>query len=402
MSEWREFKIKEVANVVAGGTPKTSIHEYWNGSISWITPKDLSNHKNKYISNGSRSITDLGLKKSAAKLLPPETILLTSRAPIGYMAIAENEITTNQGFKNIICDKNKVNNHFLYYYLLVNMDQIKGFASGATFPEISGKTLKNIRIQIPNIESQTKIADVLSTYDRLIENNSRRIQILEQTAEELYKEWFVRMRFPGYENTKFDKGIPEGWEVQKLSGLIRVTDGTHDTPKEVTDGVPLVTGRNIINGQIDFNTTYNISKEDHKKINVRSSIEKYDVLYSNIGTIGQMAIVHNDNKYSVKNLIILKTSQYDCYEYIYLHFKNEACQRHFDSIASGASQKFISLTEMRNYKILIPKKETLEQFKIYVSNLFNQIVLLSNQNQNLIKQRDLLLLRLMNGTIIVK
>src|SRR5699024_10561589 len=151
----------------------------------------------------------------------PETILLTSRAPIGYMAIAENEITTNQGFKNIICDKNKVNNHFLYYYLLVNMDQIKGFASGATFPEISGKTLKNIRIQIPNIESQTKIADVLSTYDKLIENNNRRIQILEQTAEELYKEWFVRMRFPGYENIKFDKGIPEGWEVKKVKGLVK-------------------------------------------------------------------------------------------------------------------------------------------------------------------------------------
>src|SRR5699024_726132 len=155
----------------------------------------------------------------------PETILLTSRAPIGYMAIAENEITTNQGFKNIICDKNKVNNHFLYYYLLVNMDQIKGFASGANNPEITRKTLKNIRIQIPNIESQTKIADVLSTYDKLIENNNRRIQILEQTAEELYKEWFVRMRFPGYEKTKFDKGIPEGWEVRRVKDLGEVITG---------------------------------------------------------------------------------------------------------------------------------------------------------------------------------
>lgn len=275
-------------------------------------------------------------------------------------------------------------------------------SKGTKMPRGDKKAILKYIIPDYPVYYQTKIADVLSTYDKLIENNNRRIQILEEIAEELYKEWFVRMRFPGYEKTKFHKGIPEEWKVQKLSDLIRVTDGTHDTPKEVTDGVPLVTGRNIINGQIDFNTTYNISKEDHKKINVRSSIEKYDILYSNIGTIGQMTIVHNDNKYSVKNLIILKTSQYDCYEYIYLHFKNEACQRHFDSIASGASQKFISLTEMRNYKILIPKKETLEQFKIYVSNLFNQIVLLSDQNQNLKKQRDLLLPRLMNGTITVK
>src|SRR5699024_492882 len=94
-----------------------------------------------------------------------------------------------------------------------------------TFPEISGKTLKNIRIQIPNIDSQTKIADILSTYDRLIENNNRRIKILEQTAEELYKEWFVRMRFPGYEKSKFDKGIPEGWEVKKLSEFSELVHG---------------------------------------------------------------------------------------------------------------------------------------------------------------------------------
>ncbi|WP_277674216.1 restriction endonuclease subunit S [Piscibacillus halophilus] len=292
------------------------------------------------------------------------------------------------------------NKRFIYYFLkTIGLEQ---FNSGAGVPTLNRNHINLLKVKIPKKTIQTKIADVLSTYDRLIENNNRRIQILEQTTEELYKEWFVRMRFHGYEKTKFDRGIPEGWEVQKLSDLIRVTDGTHDTPKEVTDGVPLVTGRNIVNGQIDFNTTYNISKEDHKKINVRSSIEKHDILYSNIGTIGQMTIVNSDNKYSVKNLIILKTSQYDCYEYIYLHFKNEACQRHFDSIASGASQKFISLTEMRNYKILIPKKETLEQFRIYVSNLFNQIVLLSNQNQNLIKQRDLLLPRLMNGTITVK
>src|SRR5699024_6700338 len=131
-------------------------------------------------------------------------------------------------------------------------------------------------------------------------------------------------------------------------------------------------------------------------------INKNDILYSNIGTIGQMALVQDNNKYSVKNLIILKTNSYQFHEYIYLHFKNEACQQYFNSVASGASQKFISLTEMRKYKLLVPREEVLKLFKSKTNNLFIQIENLNNQNLNLVKQRDLLLPRLMNGTIEVK
>lgn len=397
----KEYKISELGKIARGKSKHRPRNDkiLYSGEYPFIQTGDVKK-ANLYIDKHSNTYNEVGLKQS--KLWDKGTLCITIAANIADTAILKYSACFPDSIIGFQAYEDSSDVRYIKYYFDIYKKHMESISMGATQNNLSVAKLESITFKVHKLEEQTKIADVLSTYDTLIENNNRRIQILEQTAEELYKEWFVRMRFPGYENTKFDKGIPEGWEVQKLSGLIRVTDGTHDTPKEVTDGVPLVTGRNIINGQIDFNTTYNISKEDHKKINVRSSIEKYDVLYSNIGTIGQMAIVHNDNKYSVKNLIILKTSQYDCYEYIYLHFKNEACQRHFDSIASGASQKFISLTEMRNYKILIPKKETLEQFKIYVSNLFNQIVLLSNQNQNLIKQRDLLLPRLMNGTIIVK
>lgn len=293
------------------------------------------------------------------------------------------------------CDIN-----FMYYYLKTL--KLEEYNNDAAVPGLNRNLAHGLRISVPNLAFQEKIANVLSIYDKLIENNNRRIEVLEQTAEEIYKEWFVRMRFPGYENTKFVKGIPEGWEVKKLNEIFDVSDGTHDTPKEEIDGFPLVTGRNIINGQIDFSTTYNISEENYKKINVRSAINKNDILYSNIGTIGQMTIVQDNNKYSVKNLIILKTSVYQFHEYIYLHFKNDACQSFFNSVASGASQKFISLTEMRKYKLLVPGEEILELFKLKTSNLLIQIENLNKQNLNLAKQRDLLLPRLMNGTIEVK
>lgn len=304
----------------------------------------------------------------------------------------------------ILRTKKDYSPRFIYYVLSdSNFFRYADVTSkGTKMPRGDKNTIMKYTIPRYDIETQHEIANILFTYDKLIENNNRRIEILEQTAEEIYKEWFVRMRFPGYENVDFDKGIPEKWEIKSLNKLFNITDGTHDTPKEVIEGIPLVTGRNIVNGQIDFSTTYNISEEDYKKINVRSAIIKNDILYSNIGTIGQMTIVQEDNNYSVKNMIILKTNVYEFHEYIYLHFKNDICQRYFNSVASGASQKFISLTEMRKYKLLVPNEEILGLFKKKVSSIFIQVENLHKQNQNLNKQRDLLLPRLMNGTIEVK
>ncbi len=116
MSEWKEVRLGDVCEIIGGGTPSTKIEEYWNGNISWITPKDLSNYDRKYIFSGERNITEEGLNNSSAKLLPKGTILFTSRAPIGYIAIAGKELCTNQGFKSLICKK-EAYNQFIYYLM---------------------------------------------------------------------------------------------------------------------------------------------------------------------------------------------------------------------------------------------------------------------------------------------
>lgn len=209
-----EYRISDIGQVIGGGTPSTSIDEYWNGNIPWISPKDLTNYNCVYISCGENFISEKGLNKSGTKLLPENTVLFSSRAPIGYVAIAANSICTNQGFKSIICDPDKVDYLYLYYYLKANLQYIKLFANGATFPELSGKAMKNIKINIFNdVKYQRKIADTLFKYDNLIENNNKRIKSLEQMAENLYKEWFVRFRFPGYENAEFENGIPKDWNI---------------------------------------------------------------------------------------------------------------------------------------------------------------------------------------------
>ncbi len=397
-----EYRIKDIGEVVGGGTPRTDTPEYWNGNIPWLSPVDLSNYSNIFISKGQNNITELGLKKSSTKLLPKDTVLLSSRAPIGYLAIAENEICTNQGFKSIICDKKKVVPLFLYYYLKLNIEQLKSFASGATFPELSGNTLKKIKIQLPPLPTQQKIASILSAYDNLIQNYKKQIEALQTGTCELYKEWFVRFRFPDWQTTRFENGIPEGWKVIRLSDFCKVTDGTHDTPDQVDEGIPLVTGKAVKNGEIDFSIPYNISIEDHEKIKKRSGLKTGDILFSNIGTVGNSCLVEYDREFSVKNMIIFKPETIEKSMYLYYLITSDSCQQLFSAQTNGSTQQFLGLDFMRNFKILVPENSIISEFGKKQEVIYAKIRNLRKQITNLTQQRDLLLPRLMSGKLEVK
>ncbi|WP_018962470.1 restriction endonuclease subunit S, partial [Sporolactobacillus vineae] len=172
-TKWNVASICDIGDVVGGGTPKKTVDEYWNGDISWITPKDLSNYNRRLICTGHRNITNKGLCNSSARLLPKGTVLFSSRAPIGYLAIAGKELCTNQGFKSVICNKEKINNYFLYYLLIVKRHYLENIAGGSTFKEISGKVLKEFEIPLPPIEEQNVIARMLSHLDDKIEINTK-------------------------------------------------------------------------------------------------------------------------------------------------------------------------------------------------------------------------------------
>src|SRR5439155_17898858 len=148
--------------------------------------------------------------------LPADTVLLSTRAPVGYVAIAAVPLATNQGFKNLVCKPGVAVPGFVHYLLKHNTEVLESHATGATFKELSGSRLKAIEFQLPSTDAQTRIADTLSTYDDLIENNRRRMALLEEAARQLYREWFVHLRFPGHEHTRIINGVPEGWESRPL------------------------------------------------------------------------------------------------------------------------------------------------------------------------------------------
>ncbi|MFU2135380.1 restriction endonuclease subunit S, partial [Gallibacterium anatis] len=191
MSEWNIKKLSEVADIIGGGTPSSKENAYYeNGTIAWLTPKDLSNHKEMYISKGERNITQLGLKNSSAKLLPKGAVLFSSRAPIGYVAIAKNTLSTNQGFKSLILKSGHIP-EFYYYLLKNNISLFEARASGSTFKEVSGQVVKDTELKIPDTETQRNIVKILKPLDDKITLNTQTNQTLEQIAQAIFKHWFI-------------------------------------------------------------------------------------------------------------------------------------------------------------------------------------------------------------------
>ncbi|MDE0291203.1 MAG: restriction endonuclease subunit S [Candidatus Dadabacteria bacterium] len=244
---WRKFTIGEVADIVGGGTPSTKKPENFDGNIPWLTPKDLSGHHDRYIDRGRRNLSQAGLENSSAKLVPARSVLLSTRAPIGYVALAKNPISTNQGFRNLLVKKG-FSPEFLYYWLTQNTEELKRRASGSTFSELSGSALKNIELHLPSLPTQQTIASILGALDDKIELNRKMSETLEQMAQALFKSWFVdfdpvrakmegRWRrgesLPGlpadlwelFPNSmmKSEMGkLPEGWNATPLIELIEI------------------------------------------------------------------------------------------------------------------------------------------------------------------------------------
>lgn len=292
------------------------------------------------------------------------------------------------------------NMKFLYYY--IKLLHLESYNNDAAVPGLNRNLAEKLKISCPDLQTQNRIADILSAYDDLIENNNKRIKLLEQMAENLYKEWFVCFRFPGYENAEFENGIPKGWTIKRMQEFCYVTDGTHNSPKSVDIGIPLITGKCISNGFIDFNISYNISSSEHESIKKRSGLKSGDIIFSNIGTVGNCCIIDYDREFSVKNVIIFKPKTMVETSYLYYWLTSSIMQEIFSTQTNGASQQFVGLNFMRRYKLFVPSNDVLENFAKKIVPIINQKKLLHKINLKLIEQRDLLLPRLMSGKLEVE
>lgn len=192
---WIWTELAEIGIVASGGTPSTKEPSYWGGKIPWISPADLTGYDSKYIAKGRKNITELGLERSSARLLPPESVLFSSRAPIGYVAIAKNEIATNQGFKNLITTKS-LNSNFVYHYLKSAKQLAESMASGTTFLEISGTRFGQIPIPLPPFNEQQRIVDKIEELFSDLDNGIANLR-LAQNQLKIYRQALLKHAFEG-------------------------------------------------------------------------------------------------------------------------------------------------------------------------------------------------------------
>lgn len=408
--EFKKYKIQEIGEVIGGGTPSTKKSEYYGGNIPWITPKDLSNFKEVFISEGERNITEEGLKNSSARTLPSNTVLMTSRAPIGYLAIAKNEVTTNQGFKSIICNESLVKPLFLYYSLKNDMDKVKSLGTGSTFSEISGKVVKNIEINIPSIEYQTIIEYILGNFDKKIELNQKIIANLEEISQTLFKRWFVDFEFldengnpyksSGGEMVESELGeIPKFWNVEKAEDIYKITIGK-TPPRKLTElfseneGIDWVSISDMkTEGMFINHTKEKIVEEGIINYKVKV-VPKGSVLLSFKLTIGRVKITNKELTTNEAIAHFFSDNMHQLYTYLYLKNFNFEYLGNTSSIATAINSKIV-----KKMPILVPNQRILAKFINRVEPFMKSIDIVQCENIKLTQLRDTLLPKLMSGEI---
>ena len=384
----KKVKLSELGEIVGGSTPAIKDIENYDGNISWITPKDLANYNKIFIVSGERSITEKGLKSSSTKMLPKNSVLFTSRAPIGYIAIAEKELCTNQGFKSII-PNNNVNYIFLYYLLKYNKEYIASFGSGTTFKEVSGTVMKNIEVNIPDtIEEQKKIANILYSIDKKIELNNQINNNLEELMKTFYQRWFIEFEFPNEEgkpykssggkfvyNDELKQEIPEWWKVKKAKELTDVITGKEDANFS-TD-----------NGKYKFFTCSNDT--------LKCDIPAYNGSAILIAGNGDFNVKHYTgcfNAYQRTYVLIPENINY--YSAMYISAKNKIDT--FKKRSSGSIVKFITKGMIEDINVIIPNdKKLLEE----LNKILFAIEKNNTENDKLTDLKNFLLPLLMNGQI---
>lgn len=355
---WEIKKLGEVATIVGGSTPKTNDFANWGGSNYWVTPAELTG--NKWISSTERTITDLGVKNAHLQILPVGTVLLSSRAPIGKVAITTVEMYCNQGFKNIVCSKN-ILNEFVYWFLFHNTDYLNSLGTGATFKEISKRVVEQIPIPVPERAEQERIVGELDCLSGIIAAKRAQLRELDTLAQSI----FYTMFGDPITNDK-------GWQTKKLGDVGKIITGNTPSTKDI---------ENYSAEDYCFVKPSDISKNGVSKIdrtefyvstkayNCSRQLPEGSVLTTCIGIIGKVGILAVDAicNQQINAIIPLKTinSTYLAYSILFL-------RDNLEIVANAPIVPIINKGEFSKVIIPIPPIDLQKQFAEKIENIERQ------------------------------
>ncbi|MCE1226873.1 MAG: restriction endonuclease subunit S [Geobacteraceae bacterium] len=392
-------KISELGRVITGKTPPTSRQECFDGEYLFVTPTDL-NYDHYYCRATERTVSEEAKAMLANQFIPVDSVMFTCiGATIGKCGIASSECLTNQQINSIVAYE-YTDPKFLYYLLCQNIESVKGLGGGSATPIVSKSKFEDIVLGVPSFHDQQRIASILSTYDDLIENNRRRMALLEDAARQVYQEWFVRLRFPGYEHTRIVDGVPEGWKKCLISDLGDVVTGKTPSTKEEDNygGDIMFVKTPDMHGNVYVLHTETCLTEKGANCQSGKFLPPESILVSCIGTVGVVSLTSERCQFNqqINALIPCKESlRYYCF------FAFKDLKPRLDAIGGGVTMANVSKGKFESLDIMRPVSRLLRNFDDICRPVFKQIRTLSLQNQKLRTARDLLLPKLMNGEIAV-
>lgn len=380
--KWEKVKIKEICSeIISGGTPKSNILEfYYPKEIPWLKTKEVNYCQ---IYDTEMYISKKGLEKSSAKLLPVNSVIVAMYGQgntAGRVAINKIPLCTNQACCNLIINNKIADYKYVYYSLVILYDKLVSLKNGGAQPNLNVGIIKDIEIPLPKLQMQKKITSILSAYDDLVENNQKQIKLLEEAAQRLYKEWFVDLRFPGYENTPIIDGVPEGWSKGCVGDIAVFKRGKTITKTQIIEGnVPVVAG--------GIEPAYY-----HNKANTIAPVITVSASGANAGFT---KLYYNNVFASDCSFADAKTTS--CLYYIYAFLKDN--KLNIDALQKGSAQPHVYAKDINAMELIIPCKQLILDYCYCVSGIFSKIKILLDQIKKLTEARDRILPKLMNGKI---
>ena len=381
MSEWKECTIGELcSNICSGGTPNRSNDSFYNnGNIPWLNTKEVSFNR---IYQTENFITELGLKNSAAKWIPQNTVVVAMYgATAGKSAIVKIPVTTNQACCNLTIDGSKADYRFVYYSLFNRYEHLASLANGGAQQNLNAGLIREFKISVPELETQTKIADILSSLDDKIELNNQINRNLEEQAQAIFKSWFIDFE-------PFGGEMPSDWTIGKLSDIADITMGQSPDGKsynENGDGVVFYQGRAEFGWRFPTRRLFTTAPSRMAR--------KYDTLMSVRAPVGDLNIANEDCCIGRGLAAIHSKNNHQSF----VHYTIIALKPKLD-MYNGEGTVFgcINRDSLSNMEVIIPCKQDLDKFESLVSALNAKIFYRSEENRRLMILRDSLLPKLMS------
>ncbi len=409
MEEWKEYRYTDLATIIGGGTPKTSVPEYWSGEIPWLSVKDFVS-VTKYVYDTEKHISELGLLNSSTKLLEKNDIVISARGTVGAMAMFPDPMCFNQscfGLRgNNIVDKN-----FLYYLTRTKVDELRKTAHGSVFDTITRETFDNLRCLVPPLQTQQKIGNILSSLDSKIELNKRINDNLEQQAQALFKSWFVDfepfLREEFFKSDSLFGDIPVEWHIVAIKDLsVYITDYVaNGSFASLRENVRLYDKPNyahfIRNTDLKAES-YKMYVDKHSyEFLSKSVLEGGEIIISNVGDVGSVFLCPKLEKPMTlgNNIILLRPKKDYLTFYLYMLFKGRIGQHLIDGVTGGSAQRKFNKTDFKSIKLMMPPVNILIKFDRIIKPIFSKIEENRDEISRLTSLRDTLLPKLMSGEL---